>query len=218
MPHIPSISIIIPAYNQEKYIGRCLRSALNQTMNRDEYEIIVINDGSTDRTDYALELFHDEIMLINNTEQSGLPAALNKGIHSARGQFIVRIDADDYVHSEYLKILSLHLQLNKNFDAVACDYNLIDDDENIRGHKNCDEDPIGCGIMFRVDQLIDIGLYDENFQSREEEDLRIRFLKKHNIARVALPLYRYRRHDNNMTNDSDRMEQFSQTLKDKHNS
>lgn len=216
MAHLPSISIIIPAYNQEKYIGRCLRSSINQTMSRDDYEIIVINDGSTDRTEYALDLFQDEITLINNADNCGLPASLNKGIRAAKGHFIVRIDADDYVHQEYLNILSLHLSHNKNFDAVACDYYLIDDDENILGHKNADEEPIGCGIMFRLDQLIDIGLYDENFLSREDVDLRIRFEKKHTISRIALPLYRYRRHSNNMTNDIKRMDRFSKTLNDKH--
>ncbi len=214
--HFPTISIIIPAHNQEKFIGRCLRSALNQTMDRVDYEIIVINDGSSDRTEYALELFRDEITLINNDECKGLPSALNTGIQAARGQFIVRIDADDYVHHEYLNILSLHLKLNKIFDAVACDYYLIDDEENIDRQMNCMEEPIGCGIMFRIDQLIDLGLYDESFLSREEEDLRIRFQKKHTIARVALPLYRYRRHDGNMTNDTETMDTFSDQLRDKH--
>ena len=64
----PSISVIIPTYNQERWIGRCLRSLLNQTMKRDVYEIIVVDDGSQDRTDFALELFRDEITLIKYSE------------------------------------------------------------------------------------------------------------------------------------------------------
>ena len=191
MTHLPTISIIVPAHNQEKYIGRCLRSVLNQTLSRNDYEIIVINDGSTDRTDYALGLFEEEIILIDSKEQCGLPASLNKGIRKARGRFIIRLDADDYVHSEYLNILAMHLEMNSTMDAVACDYILVDDHENVLDQVNCDEHPIGCGIMFRIDQLIDVGLYDEDFLSREEEDLRIRFEKKYKIDRVAptpLPL------------------------------
>ena len=69
----PLVSVIIPVYNQEKWIGRCLRALLNQTMNRDEYELVVIDDGSEDRTDYALELFKDDIELktidITNTRK-----------------------------------------------------------------------------------------------------------------------------------------------------
>lgn len=217
MSHLPTISIIIPAHNQERYIGRCLRSILNQTYPRADYEIIVINDASTDRTAYALELFESEIVLITNDEQLGLPGSLNKGIRKARGRFIIRLDGDDYVHGEYLNVLALHLDLNSHFDAVACDYLLVDDQEEVLGQKNCMEEPIGCGIMFRIDHLIDIGLYDEEFLSREEEDLRIRFEKKYTVERVALPLYRYRRHDNNMTNDESRMTDFAETLANKHN-
>ena len=51
------VSIIVPVHNQEKYIGRCLRSLLSQNFQRNEYQIIVIDDGSTDKTNYALELF-----------------------------------------------------------------------------------------------------------------------------------------------------------------
>lgn len=217
MSHLPTISIVIPAHNQERYIGRCLRSVLNQTYTRDDYEIIVIDDASSDRTAYALELFESEIVLIRNEEQLGLPASLNKGIRKARGRYIIRLDGDDYVHAEYLNVLALHLDLNSHFDAVACDYLLVDDQEDVLKQMNCMEDPIGCGIMFRIDQLVDVGLYDEGFLSREEEDLRIRFEKKYAVQRVALPLYRYRRHDNNMTNDEERMDDFAKTLADKHN-
>ncbi len=217
MSLLPTISIIIPAHNQERYIGRCLRSVLNQTYARDNYEIIVIDDASSDRTDYALELFESEIVLIRNQEQLGLPGSLNKGIRKARGRYVIRLDADDYVHAEYLNVLSMHLDLNSQFDAVACDYLLVDDQEDVLQQKNCMDDPIGCGIMFRIDHLIDIGLYDEVFLSREEEDLRIRFEKKYSIERVALPLYRYRRHDNNMTNDEERMNDFAKNLSEKHN-
>ncbi len=216
MANLPTISIIIPAFNQEKYIGRCLRSALNQTRPLDEYEVIVINDASTDRTPYALELFENEILLVNNTERLGLPGSLNRGIRKARGRFVVRLDADDYVHHEYLNILALHLEMNSFLDAVACDYQLVDDHENILEQVNCLERPIGCGIMFRMEQIIDIGLYDENFLAREEEDMRLRFERKYEIERIALPLYRYRRHENNMTNDADHMDRYAGALKDKH--
>lgn len=77
-------------------------------------------------------------------------------------------------------------------------------------------DPIGCGIMFRIEQLIDIGLYDDGFLSHEDKDLRIRFEKKYSIHRVELPLYRYRRHDSNMTNDSELMDERMKSLREKH--
>lgn len=216
MSSLPLVSVVIPAHNQEKFIGRCLRSALNQTMERADYELVVINDASTDRTAYALELFEPEVLLIENEERLGLPGTLNRGIRAARGQFIVRLDADDYIHAEYLNILALHLMLNSEIDAIACDYLVVDDSENVVRHANCADDPIGCGIMFRIEQLIDVGLYDEDFLAREDEDLRLRFEKKHRIERVALPLYRYRRHDANLTNDHERMRDYAEALAEKH--
>ena len=213
---MPAVSCLITAYNVEKYIGRAIRSVLNQTYATEDYEIIVVNDCSTDRTRFALEVFEDEIRLINNEKQLGLPASLNIGIRKSKAQYITRIDGDDYVHEDFLKVLSLHLGLNEDIDAVACDYLVVDDNQHIISRKNCMEEPIACGIMFRIEQLIDTGLYDENFLAREDEDLRIRFLEKYKIERVALPLYRYRRHENNLTNNKDTMKDFSQMLKSKH--
>ena len=216
MTHHPTVSVIIPVFNQERYIGRCLRAILNQNLDRDNYEIIVVNDGSTDRTVEGLRHFLGDVRLITHELQAGLPTAINAGIHEARGQFVVRVDADDYVHSHFLEILIMHLQMNPAFDAVACDYLLVDDHENVLDQCDCLEAPIACGIMFRIDQLIDIGLYDEEFLAREEEDLRIRFESKYGIQRVALPLYRYRRHQNNMTNDRETMDRYAAELARKH--
>jgi len=212
----PLISVIIPVFNQEKWIGRCLRSLLNQTMNRSDYEIIVVNDGSEDRSDYALELFTDEIVLIKNEKNLGLPAALNKGIKSSKASHIVRVDGDDYVNEYFLFILHEFLEQNKYMDAAACDYLLVDNQEEVISRKNCIEDPIGCGIMFKASHLFEIGLYDEDFQLHEERDLRHRFEKKYKIHRMELPLYRYRRHENNITNDHEALDRNEQKLKSKH--
>jgi len=120
------------------------------------------------------------------------------------------------VRGDYLFILQRFLEDNTYMDAVACDYYVVDDAENIVERRNCMEHPIGCGIMFRTDHLIDIGLYDDNFLMHEDRDLRVRFLKKYAIHRIELPLYRYRRHQDNMTNDRSAWDDFEQRLKGKH--
>jgi glycosyltransferase involved in cell wall biosynthesis len=214
----PKISVIVAVYNQEKFIGRCLRSLLHQTIPHVDYEIIVINDGSTDRTQYALELFHDAIVTITNESNLGLPASVNRGILAASSEYIVRVDSDDYVNLNFLNFLSFYLDQNQYADAIACDYLLVDDAEKVLGRVNCLDQPIACGIMFRKQQLIDIGLYDESFRCHEEQDLRIRFEKEYSIARLELPLYRYRRHENNITNDKKSMELYRQNLLTKHGS
>ena len=212
----PLVSVIIPVYNQEKWIGRCIRSLLNQSMNRDEYELVVINDGSEDRTDYALDLFRDEIELIRIEKNKGLPVALNKGIKISRANYIIRVDADDFVNEHFLYLLNEFLKQNKYMDAVACDYLLVDDKEEVIERKNCIKDPIGCGIMFKSSHLFEIGLYDEKFQLSEEKELRYRFEKKYKIHRLELPLYRYRRHGRNITNDQEALDHHDKKLKQKH--
>lgn len=211
------VSVILPVYNQEQYIGRCIRSLLKQTLHEDDYELILINDGSTDSTDEVLKPFMGDIKYIRNEQNIGLPASLNIGIKNSKGQFIVRVDADDYVHWDYLKILTLHLQLNHNIDAIACDYLVVNDQQDVLDQVNCSEKPIGCGIMFRINKIVEIGLYSEEFLLREDEDLRIRFLKKFTISRVQLPLYRYRQHKNNLTKNVKKMNEYKIKLEMKHN-
>jgi len=220
MERNPKVSVIVAAYNEERFIGRCLRSLLHQTLPHDDYEIIVVNDGSTDQTGYALELFCDPkdsvVRVITNEVNLGLPASLNRGIHAAQAPFIVRVDSDDFVNANFLNILHFYLESNRHADAVACDYLLLDDAEEVLDRESCLEKPIACGIMFRKDHLIEIGLYDEEFRCHEERELRIRFEKKYSIHRLELPLYRYRRHENNITNNSEEMERHMNSLIEKH--
>ena len=206
------VSVIVPSYNAELYIGRCIRSLLKQSLSQEDFEIIVINDSSKDNTKNALLPFVGDIVLIENKKNLGLPSSLNKGIKKARGQFIVRVDSDDYVHVDFLKILSLHLQLNHSIDAIASDYLLVNNDQDVIKEMNCLKDPIGCGIMFRLKHLIELGLYNAKFLRREDEELMNRFKIKYNISRVAIPLYRYRRHENNITNDKKSMKKYKKKL------
>ena len=213
---VPIITIIVPVFNQERFIGRCLRSLLSQNFNRDEFEIIVVNDGSTDNTEFALSFFEEEIEIITNDDNEGLPASLNKAIRYVRTPFIVRVDADDFVSRDFLLFLHTFAAQNKYMDAIACDYNIVNNRGEWVSRKNCLDEPIACGILFRLDQIIDIGMYDENFLIHEERDLRIRFLKKYKIHRLELPLYRYRRHDANMTNNDESVKYHFTKLSEKH--
>ena len=214
--NMPQVTVIIAALNQEKYIGRCIRSLIAQNFPRTKYEIIVVDDGSSDRTSYALELFQDEIQIIKNESNLGLPASLNSAIKKIRTPFFVRVDADDYVSRNFLLYLYEFATNNTYMDAIACDYNMVDDSGAIMSRNDCMQKPIACGILFRTDQIINIGLYDEKFLAQEEQDLRIRFLSKYKVYRLELPLYRYRRHESNMTKDTEKMNHYKNELIIKH--
>ena len=210
------VSVIVAAHDEERYIGRCLRSLLAQRFARSQFEIVVVDDGSTDRTSAILETFGADVRVIRNDKNLGLPASLNKAITSTHSKFVVRVDADDYVNAAFLDVLFLFLAENPKFDAAACDYLLVDDREEILRRADAMKEPIACGIMFRTEQLIDIGLYDESFLRHEDRDLRLRFLDRYTIHHVPLPLYRYRRHDDNITNDVAEMIFHEERLNEKH--
>ena len=210
------ISTIITTYNYGKYIERAIRSCINQTLDSSDYEIIVINDCSTDFTENILENYKSEVRVFNLKKNIGLSAARNFGIKQSKGQFIVFLDADDYLHSEILRIEKLFLEENSKLDAVSVDYYQVDERGNRKQLFNAEENPIACGIMFRKDLLYDVGLYDENFRAREEEELRVRFEKKYKIHNLSIPLYRYWIHDTNLTKNKTEMNYFKDELKKKH--
>lgn len=213
---LPIISIIVPAYNQEKYVGRCIRSLLSQSLKKELFEIIVINDGSKDKTSNALQVFKKDIIIIKNKKNLGLPKSLNIGIKQAKSNYIIRVDSDDYVNEDFLSIIIKFSKLNPEIDAFAYDYYLVDDNGKILKKINCLKKPIACGILFKIQHLIDIGLYDEKFLINEEKDLRIRFEKKYSIERIALPLYRYRQHENSLTKNKTKKKDYDLKLKKKH--
>ena len=210
------VSIIITAFNYGRYIERALRSCLDQSIPNSQYEIIIVNDCSTDNTVAILDNYQNDARIYHLEKNVGLSAARNFGVRKAKGQYVVFLDADDYLHRETIQVQKLFLEENHSLNAVAIDYFLVDDLENHRERINAQEKPIACGIMFRKDLLIEIGLYDENFKAREEEDLRIRFLERFNIYNIPLPLYRYRRHDNNLTNNEEIMQLAQKQLNQKH--
>jgi glycosyltransferase involved in cell wall biosynthesis len=210
------VSVIITSYNYARYLERAIRSALSQSLETSSYEVIVVDDCSQDETSAVLDNYLDSVKQIRLDKNVGLSAARNIGIKKARGQYVVFLDADDYLHHDILYVQKLFLEMNSNIDAVSCDYFLVDEKGTHIKQVNAEEMPIACAIMFRKDYLFDIGLYDENFRAREEEDLRARFLKKFKIFNIILPLYRYRMHDNNLTKNEIEMDKYAQQLKDKH--
>lgn len=210
------VSLIITTFNYARYVERAIRSALDQSLPADRYEIIVVNDASTDHTPAVLANYVDQVRVFNLEQNQGLAAARNFGIQKARGQFVVFLDADDYIHRDLLKVQKLFLEENNALDAVSTDYWLVDERGAHLKHVSAEEQPIACGVMFRKDFLFEVGLYDEDFKAREEEDLRIRWLKRFKIYNLILPLYRYRMHDSNLTKNDVAMDDAAKLLDKKH--
>ena len=197
----PDVSIIVCTYNHGKWIERCLRSLINQDfIKQTEYEVLIVDDCSKDYTQKILKNFKKEnFRFYKNKKNLGLPLSLNKAIKLSLGKYIVRVDSDDYVNRKFVYLCRLFLNLNREYQAVAVDYNLVDNDEVFIEKKSSMKNQIACGIMFRKECLYDIGLYNPKFKMREGHEIIIRFEKKHKIGHLNLPLYKYRMHEKNRT-------------------
>jgi len=131
---VPSVSIGMPVFNCEKYISNSINSILNQTFK--DWELILINDNSSDSTLKIIKLFNDpRIRVINNIETLGLAACLNFCIDNARGIFFARMDGDDVMFNSRLEIQYKHLIENENIDIVGTNAIIIDQDDNIIGSR-----------------------------------------------------------------------------------
>ena len=114
------LSIVIPLYNKEKYIDRCIESLLNQDLAPSEYEIIVINDGSTDTSYSIAEEFAktNENVHLYSQENKGLSVTRNRGMELAKGDYIYFLDADDYIASDVIKNL-VELSAENDLDILG---------------------------------------------------------------------------------------------------
>ena len=129
------ISVIVPVYNVEKYLDKCVRSLLNQKFAYN-YEIILVNDGSTDSSGniadkYAME--HSMLKVLHK-KNGGLSSARNYGLRYARGKYITFVDSDDYVSGDYLSAL-YSMAIKYDADIVLTQICLMTEDEAEKYHK-----------------------------------------------------------------------------------
>lgn len=128
----PKISLIITYYNLAKYIQDCVSSILAQTYQN--FEIIIVNDGSDIENAKILQQFQNDKIKILNTENQGQLLAFMEGFKIAQGEFICMIDADDILLPNYLKTL-LYAHLNNNYALISCNHGEINDKNEITSYK-----------------------------------------------------------------------------------
>jgi glycosyltransferase involved in cell wall biosynthesis len=153
------ISIIVPVYNVEKYLPKCLDSLLKQGLDSNQYEILIINDGSTDGSGTIANEFakkHSQIKVIDQ-ENAGLGAARNIGIKHAIGKYIQFVDSDDYLEENVLPSL-LHKMDNESLDILRFNYQNVNEKyEVIQSNKKRTfvdyRDEVCDGITFLSERL-----------------------------------------------------------------
>lgn len=143
----PLVSIIIPVYNVEKYLRRCLESVSSQSY--DNLEVILVNDGSTDRTPRICDEFSKSDLRFNVIHKSngGQSEARNFGLNRSSGEYITFIDSDDFVHKDYVGNM-LTIATSLSYDIVQCDYEYGSGSSFTSNQKHFSE------TKWRADELI----------------------------------------------------------------
>ena len=125
-----TISIIIPVYNVEKYLNKCLNSVIEQTYKN--IEVILIDDGSTDNSGKICDEYakNDIRIKIIHQQNGGVSTARNNGLEHATGKYITFVDSDDYIEKEMIETMAKKI-MKKNADIVICGVTDRDEENNI---------------------------------------------------------------------------------------
>ncbi len=128
---MPKVSSIVPVYNTENYIEKCLQSLAKQTMQ--DFEIIIVNDGSTDNSEAKINKFIQEHQKLNITylkkENGGLASARNYGVQYAKGEYLSFIDSDDYIEENLYKDLEKYME--EEIDVIKFKMQTVDEEGKI---------------------------------------------------------------------------------------
>jgi glycosyltransferase involved in cell wall biosynthesis len=205
----PKVSVVIPAYNAQRYLFEAVNSVLGQTYR--DFECIVVDDGSTDRTGAILwELAaRDARVKPLKIAHGGIVTALNTGIHAARGEFIARMDADDICVPERFAKQVRYLDEHPECVAVGSNVILVDpfNSEVHQATVKIDHEQIEADLLagnswamihpttlIRKQALLDIGGYRAEYEWSEDLDVFLRLAEKGKLANMPEPLLRYRQH------------------------
>lgn len=201
-------SIIITTYNYEKYIRQSLESAINQNF-KGEYEVIVVDDHSEDNTSKILDDY-DSIIRIENDVNQSIEVSANIGINLAKGKFIVRLDADDYLEHNFLS--EIYDQLEDENTFYYGNYSCVDSKSSIisrvslvdfdKDEVRCRGDFLATGTVYPKQMLLDVGLYSEKNKNcgLENYELILKLINSgYSGKHIKKNLFFYRRHSNNLS-------------------
>ena len=213
------VSVIITCYDLEKYISRAINSCINQIMDPKDYEIIVVDDMSTDNSWEVIKSFGKMITSIRHKKNMGVASASNTGIRNAKGKYIVRVDGDDFINRNFLHTMTEFLEWNEEVGFVYCDHILVNQKLERKQSINTLEKLLdhGAGVLFRKKYLEAIGLYDETLRNREDYDLILRYIKNFNGHHVRLPYYRYFKREGSLSSEDKLREELKNKINEREN-
>ncbi len=230
---IPFFSIVIPLYNKEKYVLDTLKSVFNQTFRN--FEVIIINDGSTDKSLEIISTVKDDRLHIYNQKNVGLSATRNFGIKNANTEYIAFLDADDLWMEDYLETINKLILSFKDQSVFAADFKILTSGQTanlkstrfssnhlttITNYSGLAKSKISfSSLVINKKVFEEIGYFDEGINYGEDEDFHIRCFEKNDLVIYKLSKTYYRvGFENQMTNPNSNLKRVIPNFNDYLNS
>ena len=210
---MPRVSVIIPTYNQASYLPAAIKSVLEQTFQ--DFEIIVVNDGSTDNTSQEVINFSDPRLRYFSQENRGLSAARNTGIQASVGEYIAFLDSDDVWLPQKLELQVALLDSRPEAALIYSDACLFDDRTGAVTGKFLDGKRVFSGkvlkhllsiqfikpstVVVRRGVFETVGRFDESIREVQDREMWLRIAHQFNIEGTDIPLVMVRNHETNVS-------------------
>tara|TARA_Y100000741_G_scaffold361886_1_gene346656 strand:- start:420 stop:1787 length:1368 start_codon:yes stop_codon:yes gene_type:complete len=206
----PLITIYITNYNYGRFLRDSIQSVFNQTYAN--YELIIIDDGSTDDSRNILNKYKNyKNLKIIFQKNKGLNYSNNIALKLSRGDYITRLDADDWLDENFLQVMVDQIKKDPKIGMIFCNYFLVNNKGVIQGQflrhdfkkvRLLDQPAHGACSLINTNCLKLMGGYNEKFKSQDGVDLWIRLIQKYKVKNINLPLFYYRQHGNNLTTNT----------------
>ena len=205
---MPKVTVYILNYNYSSYIDKAIKSVLDQTYRN--LEILVIDDGSTDNSMDVIRNYSDQVKVVQQNN-IGLVKSIVKAFSIAKGEYVVRLDADDWLAPNCIEMLVKKIEEDKNIALVFPDYFEVDEfghtirrikRHDFSGNGNVsmyDQPAHGACTLTRKEHYFDVGGHDDKLQCQDGVDIWLSLTEKYDVLNVSEPLFFYRKHSQSLT-------------------
>ncbi len=210
----PLVTIYVVNHNYEKYLEESIQSCINQ--NFKDFEVLIINNSPCEESEKIIEKYLnlDYVRTFNGVDSSLISAA-NLALHESRGKYIMRLDADDFLHADALLVMTAEIQKDQKTKIVFPDYFNVDNEGNILSIMQRiafqDDDILkdlvahGACTLFEKDALLKKGGYDSDLECQDGFDLWMKVALDNQVRNVNLPLFYYRQHPESLSTNTNRL-------------
>lgn len=218
------ITVYITNHNYGKYIKQSIDSVFNQTYKN--FELIIIDDGSIDNSKNVIEKYkkNKKVRIIYQNNK-GLTVSNNIALKICKGEYITRLDADDWLDPNFLQIMINTAKKNKNSAMIFSNYYLTNSKGQVidqfyrhefKRVKLMDQPAHGACSLIKTKTLKEIGGYDEQFNCQDGVDLWFKIIGNYKVKNVNLPLFYYRQHNKSLTKNVENIYKTRDKILNKH--